>query len=107
MPTRRTGRGSHRNRIASGVSNIAWAGVKSATYMATAWWTSLFRRKSAMSWFQPAAPNLTTRPTLDGHVELARRVALSTTSVAVVYAVMLELGLNKTEFREGHPRGVL
>jgi len=34
-------------------------------------------------------------------------VALSTTSVAVVYAVMLELGLNKTEFREGHPRGVL
>lgn len=25
-------------------------------------------------------------------------VALSTTSVAVVYAVMLELGLNKTEF---------
>jgi glutathione-regulated potassium-efflux system ancillary protein KefC len=34
---------------------------------------------------------------LDGYVGLAG-VALSTTSVAVVYAVMLELGLNKTEF---------
>ena len=28
-------------------------------------------------------------------------VALSTTSVAVVYAVMLELGLNKTDFGKG------
>ena len=34
-------------------------------------------------------------------------VALSTTSVAVVYAVMLELGLNQTDLRQGHPGGVL
>jgi glutathione-regulated potassium-efflux system ancillary protein KefC len=35
---------------------------------------------------------------LDHTVELARGRGLSTTSVAVVYAVMLELGLNKTDF---------
>ncbi len=35
------------------------------------------------------------------HAELAAGVALSTTSVAVVYAVMLESGFNQTEFGKG------
>ncbi len=34
-------------------------------------------------------------------------ISLSTTSVAVVYAVMVETGFNRTETRQDHPRGLL
>src|SRR5260370_39322368 len=56
----RTGRGSHRDRIALEVQNIVLEDGKSVTYMATVWWTSLFRWKAAMTWSRLVAPNPTT-----------------------------------------------
>ena len=52
--------GSHRDRIALEVQNIVLEDGKSVTYMATVWWTSLFRWKSAMTWSRLVAPNPTT-----------------------------------------------
>jgi len=43
-----------------GGENTAWGDERSATCMATAWWTFPFRRQSAMSWLQLVAPNPTT-----------------------------------------------
>jgi hypothetical protein len=52
--------GSRPNRIALEAQNIAWGDEKSATCMATVWWTFPFRRQSAMSWLPLVAPNPTT-----------------------------------------------